>query len=282
MPRSFSNQDLELKKGRTCAEYEPEDEQVRLIYLVTSPQYGNGLLSYIPHVIYHARINWNCQTLRNGTLMTLQVNELFHSIQGESLWAGLPCSFVRLTGCNLRCRYCDTTYAYNSGQPMQIQQIVQSLAEFGCRRVTITGGEPLIQHRTVGLIQHLLARDYRVSLETNGSQDIQHLDNDCMIVMDLKCPSSGMRHQNRIENLRYLKPSDQLKFVISDREDYLFAREIVKREAHHLSGDAILFSPAFGTMPPHRLAAWILDDGIEVRLQIQLHRILWPDRDKGA
>jgi 7-carboxy-7-deazaguanine synthase len=214
--------------------------------------------------------------------MTLQVNELFHSIQGESIWAGLPCSFVRLTGCNLRCRYCDTTYAYDSGKPMQIQQIVQALAGFDCRHVTITGGEPLIQHRTPELIGHLLALEYRVSLETNGSQDIQHLDNGCMIVMDLKCPSSGMRQQNRIENLRYLKQSDQLKFVIADRKDYLFAREIVKLEADHLSGDNILFSPAFGTMPPQRLAAWILDDGIEVRLQIQLHRILWPDRDKGV
>lgn len=214
--------------------------------------------------------------------MTLQVNELFHSIQGESTWTGLPCSFVRLTGCNLRCRYCDTTYAYDSGKPMQIQQIVQALAEFDCRRVTITGGEPLIQYRTPELIQRLLAREYRVSLETNGSQDIQLLDNGCMIVMDLKCPSSGMRQQNRIENLRFLKQSDQLKFVIADREDYLFARKIVKLEADHLPGDNILFSPAFGTMPPQRLAAWILDDGIEARLQIQLHRILWPDRDKGV
>jgi 7-carboxy-7-deazaguanine synthase len=214
--------------------------------------------------------------------MTLQVNELFHSIQGESIWAGLPCSFVRLTGCNLRCRYCDTTYAYDSGKPMQIQQIVQALAGFDCRHVTITGGEPLIQHRTPELIGHLLALEYRVSLETNGSQDIQHLDNGCMIVMDLKCPSSGMRQQNRIENLRYLKQSDQLKFVIADREDYLFARKIVKLKADHLSGDNILFSPAFGTMPPQRLAAWILDDSIEVRLQIQLHRILWPDREKGV
>jgi 7-carboxy-7-deazaguanine synthase len=214
--------------------------------------------------------------------MTLQVTELFHSIQGESLWAGLPCSFVRLTGCNLRCRYCDTTYAYDSGNPMQIRQIAQALAGFDCRRVTITGGEPLIQYRTPELIQHLLAQDYRVSLETNGSQDIKHLDNGCMIVMDLKCPSSGMRRQNRIENLRYLKQSDQLKFVIADREDYLFACDIVKLEADHLSGNNILFSPAFGTMPPQRLAAWILDDGIEVRLQIQLHRFLWPDRDRGV
>ncbi len=214
--------------------------------------------------------------------MTLQVNELFHSIQGESLWTGLPCSFVRLTGCNLRCRYCDTTYAYDSGKPMRIRQIIQALDGFRCRRVTITGGEPLMQHRTPELIRRLLAQDYRVSLETNGSQDIQHVDKGCMIVMDLKCPSSGMRRHNRMENLRCLKPSDQLKFVIADREDYLFAREIVKLEGDHLPSDNILFSPAFGTMPPHRMAAWILDDDIEVRLQIQLHRILWPDRDRGV
>lgn len=214
--------------------------------------------------------------------MTLQVTELFHSIQGESIWAGLPCSFVRLTGCNLRCRYCDTTYAYDSGRPMQLRQIMQALSKFDCRRITITGGEPLLQSRTLELIQYLLRKDYRVSLETNGSLDIQSVDNGCMIVMDLKCPSSEMRHHNRLENLRFLKQSDQLKFVIADREDYLFARDIIKREVHHLPGANVLFSPAFGTMPPKLLAAWILADGIDVRLQLQLHRFIWPDRDKGV
>ena len=214
--------------------------------------------------------------------MTLHINELFHSIQGESLWAGLPCSFVRLTGCNLRCRYCDTTYAYDSGKPMQLRQIKQAVSNFDCRRITITGGEPLLQSRTLELIQDLLRNDYRVSLETNGSQDIQCVDSGCMIVMDLKCPSSGMRQHNRLENLRYLKHSDQLKFVIADREDYLFAREIVKLEGHHLPGANVLFSPAFSTMPPQLLAAWILDDGIDVRLQLQLHRFIWPDRDRGV
>lgn len=214
--------------------------------------------------------------------MSLHINELFHSIQGESIWAGLPCSFVRLTGCNLRCRYCDTTYAYDSGEPMQLRQIMQALSKFDCRRVTITGGEPLLQSRTLELIHDLLRKDYRVSLETNGSLDIRSVDNGCMIVMDLKCPSSGMRHHNLLENLRYLKHSDQLKFVIADREDYLFACDIIKQKRHHLPGANVLFSPAFGTMPPKLLAAWILADGIDVRLQLQLHRFVWPDRDRGV
>jgi 7-carboxy-7-deazaguanine synthase len=214
--------------------------------------------------------------------MTLQINELFHSIQGESLWAGMPCGFIRLTGCNLRCRYCDTTYAYDSGTPMQLRQIMEAVAGFDCRRITITGGEPLLQTRTLELIRNLLQKDYRVSLETNGSRDIQAVDEGCMIVMDLKCPSSGMRHHNRLENLRHLKDSDQLKFVIADRDDYRFARDIVQQQVRHLPGVNVLFSPAFGTMPPEVLAAWILDEGIDVRLQLQLHRFIWPHQDRGV
>jgi 7-carboxy-7-deazaguanine synthase len=214
--------------------------------------------------------------------MTFQINELFHSIQGESLWAGMPCSFVRLTGCNLRCHYCDTTYAYTSGKPMYLVQIMKILAGFDCRRITITGGEPLLQTRTPELIRELLRNDYRVSLETNGSQDIKPVDKGCMVVMDLKCPSSGMEHYNRLENLRYLKHTDQLKFVIADRDDYLFACGIVKQQVHRLTGANVLFSPAFGAVPPKQLAAWILDDGIEVRLQLQLHRFIWPDRERGV
>jgi 7-carboxy-7-deazaguanine synthase len=165
---------------------------------------------------------------------------------------------------------------------MQLRQIVQVITKFDCRRITITGGEPLLQSRTPELIQDLLRKDYLVSLETNGSQDIQGVDNGCMIVMDLKCPSSGMREHNRLENLRYLKQSDQLKFVIADYEDYLFACEIVKQKVDHLPGANILFSPAFGTMSHKQLATWIIDNGIDVRLQLQLHRIIWPDQDRGV
>lgn len=214
--------------------------------------------------------------------MTLQVNEIFHSIQGESLWAGLPCSFVRLTGCNLRCGYCDTTYAYDIGQPMRIRQIVRTLEAARCRRVTITGGEPLLQSRTPELIGTLVEGGYGVSLETNGSLDIRPVDNACMVVMDLKCPSSGMHEHNRLDNLRFLKANDQLKFVVADRHDYLFACTIVKQEAGRIDGANILFSPAFGLMPPRRLAAWILRDNIDVRLQLQLHRFIWPDKDRGV
>ena len=214
--------------------------------------------------------------------MTLQVNEFFYSIQGESNCAGLPCAFVRLSGCNLRCRYCDTTYAYHGGKTMQIDQIAKQLERYGCRRVSITGGEPLIQPETPALILELLKKGYLVSMETNGSQDIRDIDSGCTLVMDLKCPSSGMQDSNRLENIQYLKSSDQIKFVISDREDYLFAQDIVMKLASQLDGANILFSPTYGTMAPDRLAAWILSDGIDVRLQLQLHRLIWPDRDRGV
>jgi 7-carboxy-7-deazaguanine synthase len=214
--------------------------------------------------------------------MTLQVNEFFHSIQGESICAGLPCAFVRLSGCNLRCRYCDTTYAYDTGQVMRIDQIVKQLQGFPCRRVTITGGEPLIQSQTPGLITELLNQGYLVSMETNGSQDIRNVDSGCMLVMDLKCPSSGMQDSNRLENIQYLKAGDQIKFVIAGRQDYLFARDVLENQAQHIDGANILFSPTFDAMRPDRLAAWILSDGIDVRLQLQLHRLIWPDRDRGV
>lgn len=214
--------------------------------------------------------------------MTLQVNEIFHSIQGESVWAGLPCSFVRLTGCNLRCGYCDTTYAYDAGRPMRIRQIVRTLEKAQCRRVTITGGEPLLQNRTIDLIGTLVQGGYRVSLETNGSLDIRPVATACMVVMDLKCPSSGMHAHNRLDNLRYLKASDQLKFVVADSRDYQFACDIVAQTAGQRDGANILFAPAFGLMPPERLAAWILRDNIDVRLQLQLHRLIWPDQDRGV
>lgn len=214
--------------------------------------------------------------------MTLQVNEIFYSIQGESVWAGLPCSFVRLTGCNLRCDYCDTTYAYDAGRPMRIRQIVRTLEEAQCRRVTITGGEPLLQPRTLELIETLVQGGYGVSLETNGSLDIRPVESACMVVMDLKCPSSGMQEHNRLDNLRHLKANDQLKFVVADRLDYRFACDIVERTAGRMEGANILFSPAFGRMPPQRLAAWILRDKIDVRLQLQLHRFIWPEKERGV
>jgi 7-carboxy-7-deazaguanine synthase len=214
--------------------------------------------------------------------MSLLVTELFHSIQGESTWTGLPCGFVRLSGCNLRCRYCDTQYAYAPGDLMQIDDILNRLERFDCTHVTVTGGEPLLQEETPILISRLLQKGYHVSLETNGSLDIGSVDPLCTKVMDLKCPSSGMQSHNRMANLRLLGPLDQVKFVIADHEDYQFALMMAGRLTSHIQHDRILFSPVHGHLTAPDLARWMLRDSARGRLQIQLHRYLWPDEIQGV
>lgn len=214
--------------------------------------------------------------------MSLLVTELFYSIQGESTWSGLPCGFVRLSGCNLRCRYCDTQYAYDPGEAMEVEDIARRVKRFGCTHVTITGGEPLLQPETPGLIAELLRNNFKVSLETNGSLDIGAVDPGCVRIMDLKCPSSGMQPQNRMENLQLLGPRDQVKFVIADREDYEFALTMITRLPRGIQAGNTLLSPAHGIMPAADLAQWMLQDRVPARLQIQLHKYLWPDQDRGV
>jgi 7-carboxy-7-deazaguanine synthase len=214
--------------------------------------------------------------------MSLLVTEVFHSIQGESTWAGLPCGFVRLSGCNLRCRYCDTQYAYAPGDLMQIDTILGRLERFDCTHVTVTGGEPLLQEDAPLLIARLLQKGYQVSLETNGSQDIGGVDPLCIKVMDLKCPSSGMQSHNRMANLKLLSHLDQVKFVIADQDDYQFARTMADRLINHIRHDRILFSPVHGHLPATDLARWMLRDHARGRLHIQLHRYLWPDQHRGV
>jgi 7-carboxy-7-deazaguanine synthase len=214
--------------------------------------------------------------------MTLLVNEIFYSIQGESTWSGLPCGFVRLSGCNLRCRYCDTQYAYEPGDLFKVRDIVQKLNRFDCSHVTITGGEPLLQEDTPMLVTGLLQNGFKVSMETNGSQDIGIADPRCIRIMDLKCPSSGMQAYNRMENLKLLSPRDQVKFVIADRQDYQFALMMAKRLADHIQPGNLLFSPVHGLLPAADLAQWMLQDHVRARLQIQLHKYLWPDQERGV
>jgi len=214
--------------------------------------------------------------------MTLLVNELFYSIQGESTWSGLPCGFVRLSGCNLRCRYCDTQYAYEPGDPKEIEDLVQQLNRFDCPHVTITGGEPLIQEDTPMLVSRLLQNGFKISMETNGSQDIGFVDPRCVKIMDLKCPSSGMQAYNRMENLELLGPQDQVKFVIANREDYQFALRAARRLTNHIQAGNILFSPVHRLLAATDLAQWMLHDHVRARLQIQLHKYLWPDQERGV
>ncbi len=214
--------------------------------------------------------------------MALLVNEIFHSIQGESLWAGLPCIFIRLTGCNLRCRYCDTQYAYEQGSAWELAAILEYLKDMACCRVTLTGGEPLLQRDTDTLIKDLIDRGYVVSLETNGSQDIASVDPRCIKIVDIKCPSSGMQSHNCKDNINSLHPEDQVKFVIADYDDFQFARITSTRLTEHLTASNILFSPVHDRLPAHRLAEWMLKENVDARLQIQLHKYLWPDIDRGV
>ncbi len=216
--------------------------------------------------------------------MALKVNEIFYSIQGESSFAGLPCVFIRLTGCNLRCTYCDTRYAYDEGRDREIDWIIRTAAGCHCPLVEITGGEPLLQPETPELVRRLMGEGFQVLVETNGSQDISRLDPACNRIVDIKCPSSGEQQQNDLGNLARLSPRDEVKFVIGDRRDFQFARELIETHLRPQAFDPgrILFSTVFGKLAPGDLAAWMLEANIGARLQLQLHKHIWgPDR-KGV
>lgn len=213
--------------------------------------------------------------------MNLKVNEIFYSIQGESLYAGLPCQFVRLSGCNLRCSYCDTRYAYDDGQFMTISDIMDHLFQNACRLVEITGGEPLCQDGTPVLISQLLDNGYTVLLETNGSKDIRVVDSRCIKIVDIKCPGSGESEKNDLKNLNRLTDNDQVKFVISGRKDYECAKNIIFSTWNPPLPVPVLFSAVHQALSPALLAQWILEDNLDVRLQVQLHKVLWPNDEKG-
>lgn len=208
----------------------------------------------------------------------LRVTEIFYSLQGEASTAGAPTVFVRLTGCPLRCHYCDTAYAFHGGQKMSITQILDRVGEHPAKFVTVTGGEPLAQKGCLVLLNSLCDRGYRVSLETSGAIDVKAVDPRVVKIMDLKTPASGEAPRNRWENLAYLQPHDELKFVICNRQDYDWACAKV----HDLKlGErwTVFFSASYGELSPQLLADWILADHlIEVRLQIQLHKYLWGDQ----
>ena len=210
----------------------------------------------------------------------LKVSEIFHSIQGESTGAGLPCVFVRLAGCNLNCSYCDTLYAREGGELLSREAVLERVEAYRCRLVEVTGGEPLLQEETPALVSALLDRKLEVLIETNGSLDISVLDPRAARIMDLKCPSSGETGKMRWENLAHLTPRDEVKFVIGGREDYLWAKAVAGERIP--AGPAVLFSPAAGQLDPAELAGWILGDGLEVRLQLQLQKVIWPGRDRGV
>ncbi len=206
---------------------------------------------------------------------SLRITEIFHSLQGESRSVGIPTVFIRLTGCPLRCQYCDTAYAFDGGEPVEIHAIKSMLESYDCKVVTVTGGEPLAQPDCLLLLEQLCEAGYEVSLETSGAMPIEHVDKRVSVVMDLKTPGSLEADKNRYENISFLKRSDQLKFVICDEKDYLWSK--AKLDQYDLPGkvDEILFSPSFKEIQAAQLAEWILRDKLRVRLQIQLHKLLW-------
>jgi len=214
--------------------------------------------------------------------MPLIVNEIFHSIQGESTYSGRPCTFIRLTGCNLRCSYCDTKYAYEDGAKMEIDEIMHRIAAYKCPLVEITGGEPLLQNKTPLLILKLLETGYTVMMETNGSFDISRVDERCIRIVDIKCPSSNESEKNDLGNLKRLNPKDQIKFVVGNREDYMYAKNIITSHCLDILEDHILFSPVDGIVSPADLAGWILEDNLNARLHLQLHKIIWPNKNRGV
>ncbi|MEN3038741.1 MAG: radical SAM protein [Candidatus Kryptonium sp.] len=212
----------------------------------------------------------------------LTVNEIFYSIQGESSWMGLPCVFVRLTYCDLRCIWCDTEYAFYEGTDMTIDQIIEKVKSYNCKLVEITGGEPLLQENSLKLMKRLCDENFTVLLETGGHRDISQVDPRVHIIMDIKCPGSKMSHKNRWENINYLSQKDEVKFVIKDRNDYEWAKDIIKK--FNLAGKvgAILFSPVFGEIEPVEIVTWILEDKLPVRFQIQLHKYIWSPTARGV
>jgi len=213
--------------------------------------------------------------------MTLKICEIFSSIQGESSYSGIPCVFIRLTGCNLHCVYCDSRYARQGGTEMTVDEILERVASYGLRLVEITGGEPLIQEETPILAGCLLQQGFDVLVETNGSLDISLLPDGVIRIMDIKCPSSGESDHMRWENLWQLRPGDEVKFVISDRHDYEWASGIV-RERFGRSPITVLFSTVFGELPPGILVEWILEDKLPVRFQLQIHNYVWPHEVRGV
>ena len=211
----------------------------------------------------------------------LRINEIYKSIQGESSWAGLPCVFVRLTGCHLRCHYCDTEYAFHEGRWMTLQEIVACVSEQGVRLVEITGGEPLLQPACGALAQRLLDLGLTVLCETSGALPIDRLPPAVIKIMDLKCPSSGEVERNDWSNIDRLGPRDEVKFVIGDRADFDWAANVINR--HDLAKRcAVLMSPVFGEIEPLQLVEWVLSERLPVRFQLQLHKFIWSPTEIGV
>jgi 7-carboxy-7-deazaguanine synthase len=212
----------------------------------------------------------------------LTINEIFHSIQGESTFAGRPCVFVRLTACDLRCRWCDTPYAFHEGRKMSVDEVVADVAARGCNTVEVTGGEPLLQPDVYPLMQRLLESGKTVLIETGGHRSIADVPAGVVRIVDVKCPGSGESARNDWSNFARLTSQDEVKFVIADRRDYEFAKEIVEREQLPARVNAVLFSPVHGELDPKLLSEWVIADRLDVRVQLQVHKYIWSPETRGV
>ena len=211
----------------------------------------------------------------------LKVNEIYASIQGESSHTGLPCVFIRLTGCNLRCTWCDTAYAFHKGDDLTVEDTMQKVENLSLPLVEITGGEPLMQEDVYPLMDKLLETGYRVMLETGGALPIDKVPEEVIKILDIKCPGSGEKKKNHLENLKFLAPHDEVKFVLLDRADYEWSRDLLQK--HDLSSSIqVLFSPVFDKLDLKDLSEWILEDRLPVRLQTQLHKVIWNKNAIGV
>ena len=212
----------------------------------------------------------------------LTVNEIFHSIQGESRRAGEPCVFVRLTACDLRCSWCDTPYSFHEGSKRSLDDVIAEVEGYQCPLVEITGGEPLLQEEVYPLMERLLALGHTVMIETGGHRSIARVPQAVLKIVDVKCPGSGESHRNHWENLSLLGPGDEVKFVLKDRADYEFARDVIARHGLQGKAGAILLSPVHGVLDPRLLAEWVLADRLQVRVQLQLHKFIWSPETRGV
>ena len=213
----------------------------------------------------------------------MRITEIFHSIQGESSYAGLPCIFVRLTWCNLRCRWCDSEYTFTGGTEMSVEAVLEQVRLYSCKLVEVTGGEPLVQKREcVELVQRLCDADYQVLIETGGSLDTSVLDARAIKIIDVKCPDSGEAHRNHWANLERLGARDEIKFVIASRADFDYALDVIARYGLDKRAPFVLFSPVWGEVALEEFAAWILQWGGRGRMQLQMHKYIWGPEAKGV
>ena len=210
----------------------------------------------------------------------LKINEIFHSIQGESSKSGTPCVFIRLTYCNLRCSYCDSEYSFYEGEDMSIADILKEIKKYNCKLVEVTGGEPLLQKKSIDLMKALLIEKYTVMLETSGSIPINNVPKEVIKIIDFKCPSSDMHKKNNWDILKNVQQHDEIKFVISNLDDYKWVKDKLKK--YNFKNNTILFSPTHNQLDPKILSEWILKDGLNVRVQLQLHKYIWDADTKGV